>query len=91
MTEHAFAEYVRTLGRGKRARRSLTREEARNAMQMILDGKVEDVQLGAFLMQKMQRAINSITTTGLLGPQGGMALQNLLAGCIVLSLGISIV
>lgn len=50
MTEHAFAEYVRTLGRGKRARRSLTREEARNAMQMILDGKVEEVQLGAFLM-----------------------------------------
>ncbi|RJG19953.1 glycosyl transferase family protein [Alcanivorax profundi] len=50
MTEHAFAEYVRTLGRGKRARRSLTREEARNAMQMILDGEVEDVQLGAFLM-----------------------------------------
>ena len=50
MTEHAFAEYVRTLGRGKRARRSLTREEARNAMQMILDGKAEDVQLGAFLM-----------------------------------------
>ncbi len=50
MTEHAFAEYVRTLGRGKRARRSLTREEARSAMQLILEGKVEDVQLGAFLM-----------------------------------------
>lgn len=50
MTEHAFAEYVRTLGRGKRARRSLTREEARDAMQMILEGKVEDIQLGAFLM-----------------------------------------
>lgn len=50
MTEHVFAEYVRTLGRGKRARRSLTREEARNAMQLILDGKVEEVQLGAFLM-----------------------------------------
>lgn len=50
MTEHAFAEYVRTLGRGKRARRSLSREEARAAMQLILVGKVEDVQLGAFLM-----------------------------------------
>jgi len=50
MSEHAFAEYVRTLGRGKRARRSLTREEARDAMQMILDGKAEEVQLGAFLM-----------------------------------------
>ena len=50
MTEHAFAEYVRTLGRGKRARRSLTRDEARGAMQMILDGAAEEVQLGAFLM-----------------------------------------
>lgn len=50
MTEHAFAEYVRTLGRGKRARRSLSLEEARDAMEMILDGKVEEVQLGAFLM-----------------------------------------
>ena len=50
MTEHAFAPFVRTLGRGKRARRSLTREEARDAMQAILDGQVEDIQLGAFLM-----------------------------------------
>ena len=50
MTEHAFAPFVRTLGRGKRARRSLTREEAREAMQAILDGQVEDIQLGAFLM-----------------------------------------
>ena len=48
MTEHAFAPFVRTLGRGKRARRSLTREEAREAMQAILDGNVEDIQLGAF-------------------------------------------
>ncbi|MCG8394535.1 MAG: glycosyl transferase family protein [Pseudomonadales bacterium] len=50
MTEHAFAPFVRTLGRGKRARRSLTREEAHDAMQAILDGQVEEIQLGAFLM-----------------------------------------
>lgn len=50
MTEHAFAPFVRTLGRGKRARRSLSREEAYEAMQKILNGEVEDVQLGAFLM-----------------------------------------
>lgn len=50
MTEHAFAPFVRTLGRGKRARRSLTREEACDAMQSILHGNVEDIQLGAFLM-----------------------------------------
>jgi anthranilate phosphoribosyltransferase len=48
--EHTFAQYVRILGKGKTGTRSLTREEAYTAMAMILDGEVEDVQLGAFLM-----------------------------------------
>ncbi|MBE7375213.1 glycosyl transferase family protein [Pseudomonas lopnurensis] len=48
--EHPFAVFVRILGKGKRGARDLTREEAREAMGMLLDGKVEDAQLGAFLM-----------------------------------------
>ncbi|WP_437270830.1 glycosyl transferase family protein [Stutzerimonas balearica] len=48
--EHPFAEFVRILGKGKRGARGLTRDEARMAMGMLLDGEVEDVQLGAFLM-----------------------------------------
>ncbi|MDH0892672.1 MULTISPECIES: glycosyl transferase family protein [unclassified Pseudomonas] len=48
--EHPFAQFVRILGKGKRGARGLTREEARKAMGMLLDGKVEDTQLGAFLM-----------------------------------------
>ncbi|MFD2228632.1 glycosyl transferase family protein [Alkalimarinus sediminis] len=48
--EHPFAEYVRILGKGKKGSRSLTEEEAFAAMSMILDNKVEDLQLGAFLM-----------------------------------------
>ncbi|MFC3606767.1 glycosyl transferase family protein [Stutzerimonas tarimensis] len=48
--EHPFAVFVRTLGKGKRGARSLTREEAREAMGMLLDGRVEEAQLGAFLM-----------------------------------------
>ncbi|WP_341781250.1 glycosyl transferase family protein [Ectopseudomonas mendocina] len=48
--EHPFAQFVRVLGKGKRGARGLTREEARDAMGMLLDGKVEDAQLGAFLM-----------------------------------------
>lgn len=47
---HPFAEYIRILGKGKRGSRPLTREEAYSAMQMILTGQVEAVQLGAFLM-----------------------------------------
>lgn len=48
--EHPFAVFVRTLGKGKRGARGLSREEARLAMGMILDHQVEDAQLGAFLM-----------------------------------------
>ncbi|WP_249673318.1 glycosyl transferase family protein [Pseudomonas abieticivorans] len=48
--EHPFAQFVRALGKGKRGARNLTREEAREAMGMLLDEKVEQTQLGAFLM-----------------------------------------
>lgn len=48
--EHPFAQYVRILGKGKRGARNMTQEEAREAMGMLLDGEVEEAQLGAFLM-----------------------------------------
>lgn len=48
--EHPFAPFVRILGKGKRGARNLSREEACEAMGMLLDEKVEDTQLGAFLM-----------------------------------------
>ncbi len=48
--EHPFAPYIRILGKGRSGSRSLTRDEACQAMRMILAGEVESVQLGAFLM-----------------------------------------
>ncbi|MDC9729540.1 MAG: glycosyl transferase family protein [Methyloprofundus sp.] len=48
--EHPFAEIIRILGKGKKGSRPLTQEEAYTAMRMILEDKVEDLQLGAFLM-----------------------------------------
>lgn len=48
--EHPFAEYIRILGRGKKGARSLTLDEARRAMAMIMADEVEPLQLGAFLM-----------------------------------------
>ncbi|SEQ68023.1 Anthranilate phosphoribosyltransferase [Amphritea atlantica] len=48
--EHPFAPFVRILGKGKQGSRSLSQIEAREAMEMILDGQVEPEQLGAFLM-----------------------------------------
>ncbi len=49
-TEHPFAQYIRILGRGKKGARSLTLEEAQQAMAMIMADEIEPVQLGAFLM-----------------------------------------
>jgi len=48
--EHAFAQFIRTIGKGKTGRRSLTLQEAQTAMRMILANDVEPLQLGAFLM-----------------------------------------
>lgn len=48
--EHAFAQYIRTLGKGKRGQKSLTQEQAYDACKLVLEDKVEDIQLGAFLM-----------------------------------------
>ncbi|MAA72058.1 MAG: glycosyl transferase, partial [Bermanella sp.] len=48
--EHPFAQFVRILGKGRKGSRSLTYQEALDAMGMILRGKTEDVQLGAFMM-----------------------------------------
>lgn len=48
--EHPFASFIRTIGKGKTGRRSLTLDEAEAAMTMLLNGQIEPVQLGAFLM-----------------------------------------
>src|SRR5271166_5696325 len=47
---HPFARFINTLGRGKTLTRSLTIEEAEEAMAMILNGEALPEQLGAFLM-----------------------------------------
>ena len=49
-TEHPFAAFVRILGKGKNGSRSLTMDEAYQAMRMILADEVMPEQLGAFLM-----------------------------------------
>lgn len=45
-----FKEYIKILGRGKKGARSLTRLEAYDAMQLILQGKAFPEQIGAFWM-----------------------------------------
>ena len=46
---HAFSTFVRAVARGETLSRPLTEAEAETAMAQVLTGKVEPVQLGAFL------------------------------------------
>jgi anthranilate phosphoribosyltransferase len=60
-----FAEFVATLGRGPGRSRALTRDEAREAFGLVLDERVEPVQLGAFLMLLRYRGEDADEIAGL--------------------------
>lgn len=64
--EHPFAPYVRTLGRGPGRSRALTREEARAALAMVLNGEADPIQIGAFLMLLRYRGEDPDEITGLI-------------------------
>lgn len=48
--EHAFAQYIRILGKGKKGSKSLTLQQSFDAFQMILNHQALDEQVGAFMM-----------------------------------------
>jgi anthranilate phosphoribosyltransferase len=60
-----FAGYVATLGRGPGRARPLTRDEAADAMAMLLDGQVAPVQVGAFLMLLRYRGEDAAEIAGM--------------------------
>ncbi len=62
--QHAFAKFVRTLGRGAKLSRSLNEQEAHEAMGLILAGEVEPVQVGAFLVLLRYRGETSEELAG---------------------------
>lgn len=47
--EHPFAQYVRIIGKGPNLSRPLSGDEMYQAAAMIMDGRIEPLQLGAFL------------------------------------------
>lgn len=63
--EHPFAAYVRTLGRGPARSRPLTRQEAADALGMILRGEADPHQVGAFMMLLRFRGENAEEIAGL--------------------------
>lgn len=64
--EHRFAPYVRTLGRGPGRSRALTRDEARDALAMVLRGEAAPEQVGAFLMLLRYRGEAADEISGLI-------------------------
>jgi anthranilate phosphoribosyltransferase len=45
-----IASYIRTIGRGKEGARPLTRDQAHDLMSQVLDGRVTDLEVGAFAL-----------------------------------------
>ncbi|MEJ0045136.1 MAG: glycosyl transferase family protein [Rhodospirillales bacterium] len=60
-----FATYVATLGRGPGRSRALTREEAADAMRLLLAGEADPIQIGAFLMLLRYRGEDPEEISGL--------------------------
>lgn len=44
----SIAPYIKEIGRGKEGARSLTQEQAHDLMSQVLDGRVTDLEIGAF-------------------------------------------
>lgn len=61
---HPFARFLRAIGRGSTLGRPLDEAEAEAAMAMILDGDVEPLQLGAFLLVLRYRTETPAELTG---------------------------
>ncbi|MCP4329667.1 MAG: glycosyl transferase family protein [Alphaproteobacteria bacterium] len=55
-TDHPFAGFLRTIGRGPKLSRPLTEDEAEQAMALILAGAVEPAQIGALFLLLRFRA-----------------------------------
>ncbi len=60
-----FATFVATLGRGPGRSRALTRAEAREALALVLAGRADPMQVGAFLMLLRYRGEDAEEVAGL--------------------------
>jgi anthranilate phosphoribosyltransferase len=66
MSEQIFKTYLQAIGKGHRSGRTLTQEEAFDAMSLLLAGKVTPEQRGAFLMLLRVREETSEEIAGFL-------------------------
>ncbi|WP_414829751.1 glycosyl transferase family protein [Alteromonas sp. H39] len=63
---HPFSDYIKIIGKGKKGSRSLTEQEAFEAMGMLLRGEVTGEQRGAFLMLLRTQEETPAEVTGFL-------------------------
>jgi len=62
--DEKFREYIRTVGRGERRAKALSFDDAREAMAMILDGRADAEQRGAFLLACRIRGEDPVELAG---------------------------
>jgi len=72
MPEHPFAKFLRTIGKGPTLSRALSRDEAREAMGLILGNAVTPEQLGAFLLLLRYRGETAVEIAGFIDAARGM-------------------
>ncbi len=63
----SIASYIRDIGRGKEGARSLDASQAHDLMSRVLDGRVSDLELGAFVLAMRIKGESVAELSGFLG------------------------
>jgi anthranilate phosphoribosyltransferase len=63
----SIAPYIKEIGRGAAGSRSLSQEQAEDLMGTVLDGRVSDLELGAFVLAMRMKGESLDEITGFLG------------------------
>jgi anthranilate phosphoribosyltransferase len=72
---NSFREVIQKVGRGEKLAKDLTREEARQALEWIFEGKAGDFQIGAFFAAMRMKGETAEETAGLVEAVRGRAIQ----------------
>ena len=62
----SIAHYLKEIGRGKRGARDLPREQAKDLMQQLLDGQLNDLEIGAFCIAMRVKGESPLELAGFL-------------------------
>lgn len=80
----SIAPYIRVVGRGRDGARALNREQAEDLMARVLDGRVSDLELGAFVLAMRIKGESVDELTGFLAAVRARCLELSLAAPTVI-------